>query len=80
MSTTFGLFKVKPELFKDGCVKDISDDDFIICARRTSGGMIWMNNFDIISIHLPDDTLVYPLDNTHQGIKTIGCIKREIKI
>ena len=79
MSTTFGLFKVKPELFKDGCVKDISDDDFIICARRTSGGMIWMNNFDIISIHLPDDVPVYPLDNTPQNIFCIGDVKKEIK-
>ena len=28
---------------------------------------------------LPDDTLVIPLDNTAQGVYTIGDIKREIE-
>ena len=50
-------------------------DDIVEVAFR-SNGMRFINNLAHL---LPDDTLVIPLDNTAQGVHTIGDVKREIE-
>ena len=50
-------------------------DEFIEVAFR-SNGMRFINKLAEL---LPDDTPVTPLDNTAQGVYTIGDVKREIK-
>jgi len=55
---------------------DIDSDEPVDVAHRTSAGIIWVNKLAHL---LPDDTKVIPLNNTAQGIHTIGDIKREIK-
>lgn len=77
MSTTFKLFKTIPKLDEDLCPTDSEEIDSVGCAFR-SGGIFWLNNFSIIAEWLPDDTPVYPTDNTPQGIFTIGDLKRKI--
>ena len=67
MSTTFAV------ILKDGESRDI--------ARRVGGGVLgaemWFT--DMIAELLPDDTEVYPTDNTAQGIHTIGDIRAHIE-
>lgn len=81
MSTIFALFKIEPKLDGHGCLhKDDEEIDYIECAKRSNGrGVYWMNEFHIISEHLPDETPIYPIDNDPQGIYTIGDIKKEMK-
>ena len=77
MSTTFGIFK-KEHLLKDESIDPTEfflDDDFIEVAFRSSHGIRWKNE---LAPYLSDDIKVYPLDNTAQGIFTIGDIKKEI--
>lgn len=77
MSTTFGVFKVDEviQLEYDSLPEGYDDDDFIEVAFRHNGGRIsWLND---LSPYLPDDLMVYPLDNSAQGIFTIGDLKRE---
>lgn len=62
MSTTFG-------------VKVPGIEDPVEVAFRSSGGMIWKND---LAIALSNETPVIALDNTAQGIYTIGDIRREI--
>ena len=50
-------------------------DDYVEVAFR-SNGMRFINELAEL---LPDNTLVIPLDNTAQGVYTIGDIKREIR-
>jgi hypothetical protein len=70
MSTTFGV-KVRVKDYFDG--EEI--DEVIEVARRTSGGMRWVNN---LAIMLGDDIPVVAIDNGHQGVYTIGDIRRVI--
>ena len=49
-------------------------EDIVEVAFR-SNGMRFTNKLAKL---LPDDTLVIPLDNTTQGVYTIGDIKKEI--
>ena len=66
MSTTFGI------ILESGIEKPI--------ARRVggpNGAEMWFT--DEMAELLPDDTLVEPLDNSPQGIYTIGDIKNHIK-
>lgn len=65
MSTTFGV-KV-PSMYEEGEFEKIE------VARRVSGDIIWTNPLAQL---LPDKTKVIPLDNTAQGIHTIGDIKK----
>ena len=54
--------------------------DYREVAYISSNGCFWVDQtMDILSWYLPDDTPVYPLDNTAQGIYTIGDLKREIE-
>ena len=65
MSTTFGI------ITKSGEERPI--------ARRvgtTNGAEMWFT--DELAEMLPDNTPVEPLDNTAQGIYTIGDIKKHI--
>lgn len=50
-------------------------DEFINVAFR-SDSLSWMNE---VAKFLPDEISVYPLDNSAQGIYTIGDIKNKIK-
>ena len=50
-------------------------DDIVEVAFRSNG----MRFINALAHLLPDDTLVIPLDNTAQGVYTIGDIKREIE-
>jgi hypothetical protein len=78
MSTTFGISKLKQdiELVDDCLTEQWEDDDFIEVAFRGNGtGIRWTN--DLVEF-LPDDLKVYPLDNSAQGIYSIGDIREEI--
>lgn len=91
MSTTFGV-KVNKQL--TGYPEETHLDDFqydankeeqydcgifevaFRCAGKGKGAIIRFTN--PIAHLLPDDTPVYPMDNTAQGIFTIGDIKNHI--
>jgi hypothetical protein len=79
MSTIFGIPKreVDIELGDENGIFDyINEDFFIDVAFRENGGkMIWLNLIDRV---LPNSIKVYALDNSQQGIYTIGDIKNEI--
>lgn len=49
-------------------------DNIVEVAFRSNG----MRFINALAHLLPDDTLVIPLDNTAQGVYTIGDIKRKI--
>lgn len=66
MSTTFGV-KV-PSLYNEGEFEEIE------IARRSSS-IRWINPLAQL---LPDDLEVIPLDNSAQGIYTVGDIKKSI--
>lgn len=83
MSTTFGIF------VKDGKLVDceINEfDEFVhpeddlevieIAFRGNSGYVRWKNE---LAQFLPPDTKVYALDNSQQGIYTIGDIIKQIE-
>jgi hypothetical protein len=72
MSTTFGILK-RGHVRK----KDIDEDDYIEVAFRTNGNGIRFTHE--LAEFLPDDTPVTPLDNSAQGIYTIGDIKKQMK-
>ena len=79
MVKTYALFKTKPKLSGDNCVRDISDtNSFIICARQTNKGIFWMNNFDILSDFIKEDTFVYCLDNSNIKNFTFNDLKTQI--
>jgi len=77
MSTTFGInttdFK-DFELVDDEIPYWINKNIFERVAFRGST-IGWRND---MARFLPDETKVYPLDNSAQGIYTIGDIKKEI--
>jgi len=77
MSTTFGInttdFK-DFELVDDEIPYWINKNIFERVAFR-SNTIGWGND---MARFLPDNTKVYPLDNSAQGIYTIGDIKKEI--
>jgi len=87
MSTTFGIVIKNGELLdlppqESGLIlpQDIKDEDNIeivdVAFRGNWPGMYWKNP---IAPFLPPETKVYPLDNSHQGIYTIGDIIKELK-
>jgi len=84
MSTTFAIHKLGNSIVleddylpDDDIFGDDDDDVFIKVAFRGSSGIRWSNE---VAKFLPDDLKVYPLDNSAQGIYTIGDIKKEIKL
>jgi len=50
-------------------------DDYVEVAFRSNG----MRFINALAHLLPDDTPVIPLDNTAQGVHTIGDVKKEIE-
>jgi hypothetical protein len=66
MSTTFGV-----EIKND----DAGIGDVVEVAFRSNG----MRFTNALAHLLPDDTPVVPLDNTSQGVYTIGDIKKKIE-
>ena len=84
MSTTFGIVIKNGELLdlpqqEDGLPQNIKDEDnieIVNVAFRSSWGISWKNP---IAPFLPPETKVYPLDNSHQDIYTIGDIIEELK-
>jgi hypothetical protein len=80
MSTIFGILKEQGKIIlEDDCLPTFyRESDFEVVAFRGNGrnGMRWEN---IVAKYLPPETPVYPLDNSAQGIYTIGDIINEIK-
>jgi len=81
MSTTFGIPQRQVELSKlideNGDLHDYIDTSFFEKVFfRSMHNSRWMNS---LANRLPDNTLVFPLDNTAQGIYTIGDIKKYLK-
>lgn len=81
MSTTFGIPQRQVELSKlvdeDGDLYDYIDTSFFERVFfHSMKNSRWMNS---LASRLPDDTRVFPLDNTAQGIYTIGDIKNFLK-
>ena len=81
MSTTFGIPQRQVELTRlideDGDLHDYIDTSFFEKVFfRSMHNSRWMNS---LANRLPDNTLVFPLDNTAQGIYTIGDIKKYLK-
>lgn len=91
MSTIFGVVKneyqyaIKPKyseldgtLFNDINPWNPLEPEYFenVFIRFNGSGGRWLNP---IADLLPDDTKVWALDNTPQGIYTIGDIKKEIK-
>lgn len=70
MSTIFGVRN--PEYNPED--EDSGEEEFFEVAFRSSY-WIWRNPLAQL---LPDDMPVYPLDETTQGIKTIGDIKKDM--
>lgn len=87
MSTTFAILNSETENinldnFKEGdIISDYIEDDididslFMNVAFRTNDSIYWTNQ---IAKHLNDHIKVYPIDNTSQGIFTIGDIRKKI--
>lgn len=73
MSTTFG---VKPAYKYLRHTINVEEDDIIEVAFRNRS-IVFTNS---IAALLPDDTEVIPMDNTAQGIFTIGDIKKKMKM
>ena len=83
MSTIFGVIrKDKEHLYNEVQGIDVitSQDIAIIATRGNIGVFTWsyVTDTQILISHLPDSTKVFPLDNTAQGITTIGDIRAEM--
>ena len=83
MSTTFGIF-IPGEIIKDSDAELTFDDipfmEKIEIARRVGGKNGAHMHFTNELAHLlPSDTKVVALDNSAQGIETIGDIIEHIK-
>lgn len=84
MSTTFGVYIGSEEVdYTDDMLSpeqfpmDDKEDQFVEVACRTNGGTVYWAN-DLAPL-LPLDLNVYALDNTAQGIYTIGDIHSAIR-
>jgi len=79
MSTTFGIpiREVDIELGDENGIYDYISEDFFqdVAVRSNSGKLRWVM---ALADELLDDTRVYAMDNSQQGIYTIGDIKNEI--
>ena len=71
MSTTFAV-EIKTNDYCEHCNRGIK----LVKIAYRSNGIRFIND---LAEKLPSETEVIPTDNTHQGICTIGDIKRKIK-
>jgi hypothetical protein len=80
MSTSFGILKSGGEIIlENDCLPNgYSDEDFEIVAFRGNSGNIWWKSN--LAKFLPSSMKVYPLDNSAQGVYTIGDIIKEVEI
>jgi hypothetical protein len=79
MSTIFGILKSGGEIIlEDDCLPNgYEDEDFeIVAFRGNTNGIRWKSE---IAKYLPSSMKVYALDNSAQGIYTIGDIIKEIE-
>lgn len=77
MSTTFAIFRSKIVEAQDFDPEaDFSEEDYAPIARR-SGGEIRFTLHKAIVEALPDSYPVYPIDNSAQGVRTVGDLKKE---
>lgn len=80
MSTTFGIpqRKVDLEILIDafGDLHDYIDTSFFEKVFFRGGHSRWLNP---LADKLPDNTLIFPLDNSAQGIYTIGDARKFLK-
>lgn len=82
MSTTFGIHKfnkninlVDDKLPEEYYTEEAEENFIIVAFQGNNTGFVWKNE---LAKFLPDYIKVYPLDNTAQGIYTIGDINIEI--
>jgi len=79
MSTTFGIPKEPIDIElgdADGIYYYINPDIFEKVFFRTMNNSRWLND---LAKSLPNETKVYALDNSQQGVYTIGDIKQLMK-
>jgi hypothetical protein len=79
MSTTFGIPKEPIDIElgdADGIFYYINPDIFDKLFFRTMNNSRWLND---LAKSLPNETKVYALDNSQQGVYTIGDIKELMK-
>ncbi len=80
MSTTFGIPQRQVDLSKlvdeDNELYDYIDTSFFEKVFYRGGYSRWLNP---LSSRLPDDTRIFPLDNSAQGIYTIGDARKFLK-
>jgi len=79
MSTTFGIPKEPIDIElgdADGIYYYINPDIFEKVFFRTMNNSRWLND---LAKSLPNETKVYALDNSQQGVYTIGDIKELMK-
>jgi hypothetical protein len=79
MSTTFGIPKKPIEIElgdADGIYYYINPDIFEKVFFRTMNNSRWLND---LAKSFPNETKVYALDNSQQGVYTIGDIKQLMK-
>jgi hypothetical protein len=79
MSTTFGIPKEPIDIElgdADGIYYYINPDIFEKVFFRTMNNSRWLND---LAKSLPNETKVYALDNTQQGVYIIGDIKELMK-
>lgn len=81
MSTTFVIMKQSApfRIDNEGCVtSETPESSYTEIAFRSSFGISWVGDFQEVGYALNDYCCVYPIDNTPQGIYTIGNIKAEM--
>jgi len=80
MSTTFGIPQRQVDLSKlvdeDNELYDYINTSFFEKVFYRGGCSRWLNP---LSSRLPDDTRIFPLDNSAQGIYTIGDARKFLK-
>ncbi len=80
MSTTFGILQIKVEheklIDEDGALLDYISREIFEPVFFRGRNCVWLNN---LAEHIDENTRVYPLDNTPQGIYTIKDCKEHLK-
>jgi hypothetical protein len=73
MSTTFALFRNRITEVDENAEYD--EEDYVEMAHRTSNGIRFLLHKAIIEA-LPDSCPVHPIDNSAQGVYTVGDLKK----